>query len=75
MNISIEDLRRLIFHKKKTYEEIARIYGVSVTQIKKLIKITNIPLDKTKKCGSCGAGDKKIPLEGSGGMSFELTKD
>ena len=75
MNIPRENILFLLLTKRKTFDEIARIYGVSPNYIKKLVRIQNIPFDRTKKCGSCGAGDKKIPLEGSGGMSFELTKD
>jgi hypothetical protein len=75
MNLSIEDLRRLIFYEKKTYEEIAKIYGVSPNKIKNIVKTSSLPVDRVKKCGTCNSGPKTPPLEGSGGMVFDLTKD
>jgi DNA-directed RNA polymerase sigma subunit (sigma70/sigma32) len=38
MSISIEDLRRLIFHEKKTYEEIGKMYKISPNKVKELAK-------------------------------------
>jgi hypothetical protein len=77
MSISIEDLRRLIFHENKTDEEIAKIYGISPNKVKKLIKTMPIPINKSKECNSCknGGGRNIPPPENSGGMTFELTKD
>lgn len=74
MNISIEDLRRLLFDERKTYEEIAKIYKVSPNKIKKIIKNSGLSIDRVKKCKSCNLGNKKPP-ESSGGMSFDLSKD
>lgn len=74
MNISIEDLRRLLFDERKTYEEIAKIYKISPNKIKKIIKNSGLSIDKVKKCKSCNLGNKKPP-ESSGGMSFDLSKD
>lgn len=75
MSISIEDLRRLIFHEKKTYDEIARIYGVSPNKVKQLAK--SLPINRVKTCNSCknGGGPTSPPSENSGGMTFDLTKD
>jgi hypothetical protein len=76
MNISIEDLRRLIFHEKKTYEEIAKIYGVTVNKLKKYLKTLPLPINQIKPCVACKNNRKKgPPPEGSGGMKFDLTKD
>ena len=38
MSISIEDLRRLIFHEKRTYDEIARMYKISPNKVKQMAK-------------------------------------
>jgi len=75
MNISIEDLRRLIFKEKRTYDEIARMYNISPNKVKKLAK--SLPINRVKKCKTChnGGVSPNPPPEGSGGMSFELTKD
>jgi hypothetical protein len=74
MNISIGDLRRLLFDERKTYEEIAKIYKVSPNKIKKIIKDSGLSVDRVKKCKSCQWGNKKPP-ESSGGMNFDLSKD
>ena len=75
MNISIEDLRRLIFHEKKTYEEIGRMYGISPKKVKEMAK--SLPINRVKTCNSCknGGGRGTPPPEGAGGMSFDLSKD
>ena len=75
MNISIEDLRRLIFHEKKTYEEIGKMYKISPNKVKQMAK--SLPINRIKTCYSCknGGGPSGPPPENSGGMSFELTKD
>jgi hypothetical protein len=77
MSISIEDLRRLIFKENKTDEEIAKIYGISPNKVKNLIKTMSISVNRTKECKSCKNGGSRgtPPPEGSGGMTFELTKD
>lgn len=77
MTISIEDLRRLIFHEKKSYDEIAKIYGISVYKLKKEIKYLPLPVERVKSCNDCKNGGVQLnpPLEGSGGMKFELSKD
>ena len=75
MSISIEDLRRLIFHEKKTYEEIGRMYGLSQNKIKDMAK--SLPINRVKTCNSCkgGGGPSNPPPENSGGMTFDLSKD
>jgi len=75
MSISIEDLRRLIFHEKKTYEEIGKMYNISPTKVKKMAK--SLPIVRVKTCNSCknGGGPSSPPPEGSGGMTFDLSKD
>lgn len=77
MSISIEDLRRLIFHEKRTYEEIGRMYGISPNKVKNLVKTFSLPVNRVKECNSCknGGGRGTPPPENSGGMTFELTKD
>ena len=76
MNISIEDLRRLIFHEKKSLVDIAKIYGITVNKLKKIINATPLPVNRLKPCQACkGMKRENPPPEGSGGMSFELTKD
>jgi hypothetical protein len=76
MNISIEDLRRLIFEDNKNISEIAKIYGVGPNKIKKLISSSNLPINRLKKCKTCSnSKNSSSPSELSGGMSFELTKD
>lgn len=75
MNISIEDLRRLIFHEKRTYDEIARMYNISPNKVKQLAK--SLPINRVKTCNSCknGGGPSNPPPESSGGMTFDLSKD
>lgn len=77
MSISIEDLRRLIFHEKRTYDEIARMYGVSPNKVKNLVKTLSLPVNRGKECKICknGGGRDLPPPENSGGMTFDLTKD
>lgn len=75
MNISREELIKLFFNQKKTIEEVAKIYGTSPLKMKKIMISMNIFLDRTKKCGTCNGGPKPPPIEGSGGMTFDLTKD
>jgi hypothetical protein len=77
MSISIDDLRRLIFKEKRTYDEIARMYNISPNKVKQLIKNFELPVNRGKKCKTChnGGGRQLPPPENSGGMSFELTKD
>ena len=75
MNISRETLIKLFFNENKSIEEVSRICGTSPLKIKKIMISMNISLDRTKKCGTCNGVPKTPPLEGSGGMSFELTKD
>jgi hypothetical protein len=76
MIIPIEDLRRLIFHEKKSYDEIAKIYGITTNKLKKIINNTSLPVNRVKPCVSCKNNARKgPPPEGSGGMKFDLTKD
>ena len=76
MIIPIEDLRRLIFHEKKSYDEIAKIYGISVYKLKKIINNTSLQVNRVKPCVACKDNTRKgPPPEGSGGMKFELTKN
>lgn len=76
MNIPLEDLRRLIFHEKKTYEEIAKMYSITTNKLKKYVKTLPLPINQVKPCQACKETKRENPPpEGSGGMSFELTKD
>jgi len=76
MIIPVEDLRRLIFHEKKSYDEIAKIYGISLYRLKKIIDSSHLPINRVKPCIACKNNiGKNPPPEGSGGMKFELTKD
>ena len=72
MNISLEDLRRLIFDEDKSIGEIAKIYGITIYELKKFMRY-NPSLSRVKKHKS-NAWESKPPETG-GGMSFELTKD
>jgi hypothetical protein len=76
MIIPVEDLRRLIFHEKKSYEEIAKIYGITTNKLTKIINNTSLPVNRVKPCVACKSNiGNNPPPEGSGGMKFELTKD
>ena len=47
-----------------------------LSEIKKLISSSNLPINRLKKCKTCSnSKNSSPPSELSGGMSFELTKD
>jgi DNA invertase Pin-like site-specific DNA recombinase len=74
MKITKEDLLRMFFNERKSYAEIARIYGISEYRLKKQINNMGMSLERLKKRKPSG-GNNGSPPEGAGGMSFELTKD
>lgn len=72
MKILAEDLNRLIYDEDKTIGEIAKIYGITEYELKKIMRYTS-PISRVKKCKP-NIGQVKPP-ENGGGMSFELTKN
>ena len=72
MKILAEDLNRLIYDEDKTIGEIAKIYGITEYELKKIMKYT-APTSRVKKCQPNLSIVR--PPDNCGGMSFELTKD
>lgn len=72
MKISAEELNKLFYDEGKTIGEIAKIFGITEYELKRVMKYT-APTSRVKKCQPNLSIVR--PPDNGGGMSFELTKD
>ena len=72
MKISAEELNKLFYDEGKTIGEIAKIFGITEYELKRVMKYT-APTSRVKKCQPNFSIVR--PPDNGGGMSFELTKD